>query len=101
MIYEETSWHNEVNDEELRAYLLTWLMMYGRKWCSVEEAIEVDRMIDEEDDEDCWSVALEHDYLMNKYDSKTGDDYWRISAKGMKFIKQVNEGSHIPMKQEK
>ena len=93
----------KVNDAELREYLLTWLMMYGRKWCDSHEAYEVDKAVGDYDEEDLWRVAMRRKYLSEKvkFRQADGKPKWHITPKGMRFINEVNEGSQMVKENQK
>jgi hypothetical protein len=53
---------DDISDERMMEYLLTWLTVCGSSWTGMDEACEVDTLIDDED-EQCWNVALGEGFI--------------------------------------
>lgn len=79
----------DITDDVMRQYLMTWLVMYGHRWVNTDEAYEVDLAIND-DDELCWARARS----MKLIGKKDVDDeaihmmksQYRLTKKAIKFI---------------
>jgi hypothetical protein len=52
----------EVSDLDMREYLLTWLAVCGKDVVSVDKAVEVDNLLDDEE-EVHWSIAIDESFI--------------------------------------
>lgn len=90
----------DVTDEVMREYLMTWLVMWGDKRINVDEAYEVDEAIGDED-ELCWSIALNRKLIGKKYVEKDnligygmGRYTYRLTKKAIRFIGGIENGNN-------
>lgn len=83
-----------LTDDQLREYLLAWLLMIGRDWGNSDKVyFTVDEAF-ADDDEELWRESLRRKYLDEKWvqlEPNSGEYHWRLSAKGLKFINKVHD----------
>ncbi len=79
----KTEWHQSVTDERMAEFILTWLSMWGMRKVSLDEASDVDKAIDDED-EWCWSVALAEGFIKRDIDRENP----RLTKKALNFLKE-------------
>jgi len=74
-------------EERMISYLTTWLMLYGKGFITEDDAMKIDDLIND-DDEVCWSHALDMGYIYNTGWTKQHavDGKTRLTKAGLGFI---------------
>ena len=76
-------------------YLTTWLIMHGKGYIDQEQSLAIDYLIGD-DDEECWSYALDEGLVYN-----AGYSHYKVSGNKSRLTKKAIQYINHGLQKEK